>query len=147
MSRTRGWPVSRPESGTPAATGTCPFCRLEPAQIVSGNEHALAFLDRYPVAAGHTLVIPRRHVESIFALPPDERASLWQLVADVRAQLQAEHRPHAFTVGVNDGEAAGQTIGHGHVHVIPRWRGDVPDARGGIRWVIPAKAPYWNESA
>jgi diadenosine tetraphosphate (Ap4A) HIT family hydrolase len=129
-----------------AETGTCPFCRLERAQIVRENEHALALLDRYPIADGHTLVIPRRHVQSVFALPPAERASLWQLVADVRTGLQAEHRTHAFTVGINDGEAAGQTIGHGHVHVIPRRRGDVPDARGGIRWVIPENAPYWDES-
>jgi diadenosine tetraphosphate (Ap4A) HIT family hydrolase len=89
-------------------------------------------------------VVPVRHVVSIFDLQPDELADVWRLVGEVRAALAASHTPDGFTIGVNDGEAAGQTVGHAHVHVIPRRRGDVPDPRGGVRWVIPDRAPYWE---
>lgn len=132
---------------TPWDVTDCAFCDLPSGSIVEQSEHALAFRDRYPVAPGHTLVIPRRHVQSPFDLDAEELASLWTLVARVRRRLAAEFAPDAFTVGVNDGAAAGQTIMHAHVHVIPRRTGDVADPRGGIRWVIPARAPYWNEPA
>ncbi len=122
----------------------CPFCRLLPDQVVAEDQFALAIRDRYPVATGHTLVIPRHHVQSLFELPYNELVTVWQLVAKVRTQLHTQLRPDAFTIGVNDGSAAGQTVGHAHVHVIPRTKGDVPDPRGGIRWVIPEKAPYWS---
>ena len=125
----------------------CPFCDLPAGGVVERNQHALAFRDRYPLAAGHTLVIPRRHVESPFDLAPEELTALWSLVAQVRRSLASEFAPDAFTIGVNDGVAAGQTIPHAHVHVIPRWTGDVADPRGGLRWVIPTRAPYWNEPA
>jgi diadenosine tetraphosphate (Ap4A) HIT family hydrolase len=123
----------------------CPFCHPLPDQLVAEDQYALAIRDRYPVTPNHTLVIPRRHVGSIFDLPPDELVSLWQLVANVRTQLHAQLRPDAFTIGINDGAAAGQTVDHAHVHVIPRTIGDILDPRGGIRWVIPEKAPYWSE--
>lgn len=122
----------------------CPFCDLPSESVVDQNHHALAFRDRYPIAAGHTLVIPRRHVASPFDLAPEELAAVWSLVAQVRRSLAEEVAPDAFTIGVNDGVAAGQTIMHAHVHVIPRWVGDVRDPRGGIRWVIPEHAPYWK---
>lgn len=125
----------------------CPFCHLPPASIVEHNQHAVAFRDRYPLAPGHMLIVPRRHVASLFDLDPEELACVWSLVAQVRRTLAANLAPDAFTVGLNDGIAAGQTIMHAHVHVIPRWAGDVADPRGGIRWVIPARAPYWNETA
>lgn len=121
----------------------CPFCAVLPDGILLENDRALAFRDRYPVSAGHTLVIPRRHVVSAFDLDPVERDALWRLVADVRTMLQAELAPDGFTVGINDGVAAGQTVLHAHVHVIPRRTDDVPDPRGGIRWVIPGEASYW----
>jgi diadenosine tetraphosphate (Ap4A) HIT family hydrolase len=127
--------------------GTCVFCALLPETAVAQNDHAVAFRDRYPIAGGHTLVVPRRHVESAFELDADELAALWTLVADVRRSLAAELAPDAFTIGVNDGVAAGQTVMHAHVHVIPRWNGDVADPRGGIRRVIPAKAAYWEPAA
>lgn len=125
----------------------CPFCDLLPSSVVEQNELAVAIRDRYPIAEGHTLVVPRRHVESLFDLGPGELASVWDLVSCVRRSLVEELAPDAFTVGVNDGVAAGQTVRHAHMHVIPRWAGDVADPRGGIRWVIPAKAPYWNPPA
>jgi hypothetical protein len=89
--------------------------------------------------------VPHRHVESIFQLDAEERASIWNLVVAVRDRLRRSHRPpDGFNVGPNDGVEAGQTVLHGHVHVIPRYRGDMPDPRGGIRWVIPQKANYWD---
>jgi diadenosine tetraphosphate (Ap4A) HIT family hydrolase len=105
----------------------------------------VAVADAFPVAEGHLLVIPRRHVASLFDLREAEQAAVWGLVAQVRGWLVSELRPDGFTVGVNDGLAAGQTVLHAHVHVIPRRTGDVADPRGGVRWVLPAKAPYWIE--
>jgi diadenosine tetraphosphate (Ap4A) HIT family hydrolase len=108
------------------------------------NDAAIAFSDGFPVSRGHTLVVPKRHVGSVFELAPAELANLWQLVSEVRAHLSRELNADGFTIGVNDGQAAGQTIAHGHVHVIPRRLGDVPDPRGGVRWVVPEKAAYWS---
>ena len=88
-------------------------------------------------------MIPKRHVASIFDLPSDELAALWQEVALVR-NLLAKLKPDGFNVGVNDGTAAGQTVPHGHIHVIPRHQGDTADPRGGIRWIMPDKAKYWK---
>ena len=91
------------------------------------------------------LVVPKRHVASLFDLPDEEQAAIWKLVAQVRGKLASELQPDGFNVGVNDGPAAGQTVPHAHVHIIPRRAGDVPDPRGGVRWVVPAKAQYWVE--
>jgi diadenosine tetraphosphate (Ap4A) HIT family hydrolase len=124
---------------------TCPFCPVSPDRIILANEHAVAFRDGYPVAEGHTLVVPRQHVASVFDLGPADQAALWQLVGQAREQLKDELHPDAFTIGINDGVAAGQTVPHAHVHVIPRWTSDVPDPRGGVRWVIPGKADYWSK--
>jgi diadenosine tetraphosphate (Ap4A) HIT family hydrolase len=109
------------------------------------NKLAVALADEFPVAVGHTLVVPRRHVASLFELPSDELATLWRLVVDARARLLRDLNPDGFTVGVNDGSAAGQTVMHAHVHVIPRRNGDVDDPRGGVRWIIPDKARYWRD--
>lgn len=128
------------------ARGRCPFCDLDKSQIHLEADFAAAFPDAFPVAEGHTLVIPKRHVASLFELRDDEQQAIWKLVALVRARLLAELAPDGFNVGVNDGPAAGQTVPHAHVHVIPRLNGDVPDPRGGVRWVVPAKAPYWQEA-
>jgi diadenosine tetraphosphate (Ap4A) HIT family hydrolase len=82
---------------------------------------ARALRDSFPISNGHTLVIPRRHVPSIFELSEEERSDVWRVVTEVRRQLQNELRPAAFNIGVNDGRAAGQTVLHAHVHVIPRY--------------------------
>ena len=109
------------------------------------SELAVSFLDGFPVTQGHTLVIPKRHVASLFELPDEEQAAVWKLVAQVRASLAAELQPDGFNVGVNDGTASGQTVMHAHVHIIPRHTGDVADPRGGVRWIMPDKARYWDE--
>lgn len=121
----------------------CPFCDPEASRIQMANEVAVAVFDGFPVAEGHTLVVPKRHVASLFDLSDVEQTALWRLVAQVRAGLLAGLKPDGFNVGVNDGAAAGQTVMHAHVHVIPRRAGDVPDPRGGVRWVVPGKAAYW----
>lgn len=121
---------------------TCPFC--SPTSFVAATPLAIAVRDAFPLSNGHTLVVPRRHVESLFELTADELAEVWQLVPHVRGILTTRFSPAGFTIGINDGEAAGQTVPHAHVHVIPRYRDDVPDPRGGIRWVIPEKAAYWE---
>ena len=102
------------------------------------------FFDGYPITPGHSLVIPRRHIPSLFKLPFDEQLYLWTKVAMVRTLLIENFHPDGFNIGMNDGEAAGQTISHAHIHVIPRYHGDVPDPRGGVRWIIPSKAAYWS---
>ena len=124
---------------------TCPFCLIEPARLVASSEAAIAIRDAYPITEGHTLVLPRIHVKSIFELSALQQGALWALVAEVRQSLAREMSVGDFNIGVNDGPAAGQTVEHAHVHVIPRREGDVPDPRGGVRQVIPAKARYWEK--
>ena len=126
-----------------ASKAGCPFCTLDPSRYWVKSERAVAFPDAHPVTEGHTLVVPRKHVASIYELTADEQAAVWSLVADVRQRLLTGVNADGFNIGVNDGLAAGQTIEHAHVHVIPRHKGDVPDPRDGIRWIIDDKANYW----
>ncbi|MEA3210755.1 MAG: hypothetical protein QOE70_3812 [Chthoniobacter sp.] len=126
-------------------TSDCPFCNLADDQCVLDSEDVRAFRDSFPISKGHTLVIPRQHVASIFDLEDDELAAIWSAVSQVRRRLQKEFNPNGFNIGVNDGEAAGQTVAHAHVHLIPRYAGDAPDPRGGVRWIIPSKADYWSD--
>ena len=123
----------------------CPFCDIAPERIVARNSLAIAVSDGFPVSEGHTLVLPREHKANLFDLPGQTQAALWQLVAEVRNELQFDLAPAGFNIGLNDGVAAGQTVMHVHIHVIPRYRGDVRDPRGGIRCVIPGKAKYWKD--
>lgn len=127
------------------SAATCPFCNLSTARVLFRNEAALAVRDAYPVSPGHTLLIPLRHIASIFDATPGERQALFQLLELARAQLESEFSPAAYNIGINDGAVAGQTVPHLHVHLIPRYPGDVPDPRGGIRWIIADKADYWTE--
>lgn len=108
------------------------------------HEDAIAIRDKYPVSEGHTLIIPRRHIRSLFDLQAEEQAGMWSMVAEVRAFLVRQFAPDGFNLGVNDGDAAGQTVDHAHVHLIPRRRGDQPDPRGGVRNIFPEHARYWE---
>ena len=121
----------------------CPFCHLEKSRITLDNDSAVAFIDAFPVTEGHTLIVPKRHVVSLFDLSEAELSEVWKLVSLVRGKLMGELKTDGFNIGVNDGPAAGQTVMHAHVHVIPRRKNDVADSRGGIRWVMPNKAAYW----
>jgi len=107
------------------------------------NDSCIALFDGFPITKGHALVIPRSHAASVFDLPAVERAVLWQFVEQVRDAVKNEFSPDAFNIGLHDGTDAGQTVPHAHIHIIPRRKGDVPDPRGGLRWIIPEKAKYW----
>jgi superfamily II DNA or RNA helicase/diadenosine tetraphosphate (Ap4A) HIT family hydrolase len=121
---------------------SCPFCAPAVERVLFSTDTALAFRDLYPVSPGHTLVIPRRHAADWWGLTPAERAEIGELVERVKRNLDAECSPDGYNVGFNAGTAAGQTVLHAHVHVIPRFAGDVPDPRGGVRWVVPDTSGY-----
>ncbi|MEI6308689.1 MAG: HIT family protein [bacterium] len=123
----------------------CPFCSINPSLVLCANKVGLAIRDRFPVSLGHSLVMPFIHTNSIFDLPDQDQQILWELVIQLRKEIMVEFNPIAFNIGINDGLAAGQTVPHAHIHVIPRYNNDKADPRGGIRWVIPKKAPYWKE--
>lgn len=121
----------------------CPFCELDADRVWLQNQFGIVLWDAFPITEGHALVVPRRHVASIYELSTEEQAALWTLVANARQRLNADLHPDGFNIGLNDGEAAGQTILHAHIHIIPRYSGDVADPRGGVRWIISEKARYW----
>ena len=116
-----------------------PFLNLE--KIIE-NENAFAIYDGFPVSKGHVLIIPKRVVAEIFDLNNEEYSSCFNLVKDVKKILEEKFKPDGFNIGINNGEKAGQTVFHAHIHVIPRYKGDVPNPRGGIRHVIPGKGNY-----
>jgi diadenosine tetraphosphate (Ap4A) HIT family hydrolase len=118
----------------------CLFCA--PRERCGENELAYAARDTYPVSRGHTLIIPFRHCADFFELSRDELAACMELLIEQRNSLTRELKPDGFNVGINVGQAAGQSIFHVHIHLIPRYRGDHPEPRGGVRNVIPQKADY-----
>lgn len=125
----------------------CPFCQIPSERIIAQNAHAFAIRDAFPVSPGHTLIIPQRHVGSFFDTTPEEKLALLDLIDVVGAGFIAPEtvaKPDAYNIGINDGPAAGQTVPHLHIHLIPRYKNDVPDPRGGVRWVVPEKARYWQ---
>lgn len=122
----------------------CPFCCLAADRMLLQDELSFAIRDGFPVSTGHTLVIPRRHVQSFFEIGHEERLSLLAMLDAARAELDRSHRPDGYNIGINDGAAGGQTIPHLHIHLIPRYEGDQSDPRGGIRWIFRDKADYWS---
>ena len=119
----------------------CIFCRID-RPLFAETKLSLAFLDGFPVSSGHTLIIPKRHVVSLWEMGDDEYADAFDLVRRVKDILQEKFQPQGFNVGVNCGEAAGQSVFHAHIHIIPRYNGDVPSPRGGVRNIIPGKGNY-----
>lgn len=128
-------------------SATCPFCTLPESRALFRNSAAVAVRDAYPVTQGHTLVIPLRHFASFFEATAQERDAMLALLDEAKLQLQSEFSPAGYNIGINDGAAAGQTVSHLHIHLIPRYPGDRPDPRGGVRWVMPDKADYWSKSS
>jgi diadenosine tetraphosphate (Ap4A) HIT family hydrolase len=122
----------------------CLFCNLPDSRIIASSPLAMVIRDAYPISPGHTLIIPKRHISSFFESNNEERLELLNLLDQARLKLLTEFNPTAFNIGINDGAAAGQTIAHLHIHLIPRYINDQPDPRGGVRWVIPEKAKYWS---
>ncbi len=120
----------------------CPFCSLDREKILFENQMAAAFLDHFPVALGHTLIVTKRHIADVEEATEAEITAIFQLISRCRAYIMETYPCQAFNIGVNAGEAAGQTVFHLHFHLIPRRRGDVPNPRGGVRKVIPNLARY-----
>ena len=123
----------------------CPFCSLPSERIIDRNEHGLVVRDGFPISPGHTLIIPKRHTGSFFDLTETERLDLLLLLDKAKLNLENEFKPDGYNIGINDGPAAGQTVPHLHIHLIPRYAGDRADPRGGVRWIIPEKADYWSK--
>ena len=122
----------------------CPFCPPNPEQVIAQSPLTFTIRDSFPVSPGHTLIIPRRHYAGLFDATPEEITEIWQALRQAADDLTREHQPDGFNVGINVGEAAGQTVMHLHVHLIPRYAGDQPDPRGGIRRIFPELADYWT---
>lgn len=119
----------------------CLFCK-DPRGVSIQHELAYSARDSYPASLGHTVVIPRRHVSSFFDLTPEEVAACMGLIKEEKKLIDEEFNPDGYNIGVNVGPAAGQSIFHVHIHIIPRYKGDVENPQGGVRHVIPKKAYY-----
>lgn len=126
----------------------CPFCEINNnsnhPRIKKENQHAFVILDGFPVTEGHTLIIPKRHIGSFFEITPTEHQALFQLIEQIKPLLDEQYQPAGYNIGINDGPAAGQTVPHLHIHLIPRYNEENRDPRGGVRWIIPEKADYWS---
>ncbi len=121
----------------------CPFCGLDDGRVVVAESAvAFAIYDKFPVNPGHALIIPKRHCADYFELSWEEQEGCWRLLNEVRRVVADRFNPDGFNVGINVGAIAGQTVLHVHLHLIPRYRGDVEEPRGGVRGVIPARQQY-----
>ena len=125
--------------------GECLFCDMDEDHIIEQYRDWYVVRDLFPVNRGHTLIVLNDHRRSISELSEWPWEELRDILNDQMARLREETGCTDFNIGINDGRAAGQTVPHGHVHVIPRHQGDSPDPRGGIRWIKPEKARYWGE--
>jgi diadenosine tetraphosphate (Ap4A) HIT family hydrolase len=121
-------------------TQNCPFCH--PDSVLFGNDLAYAKADKFPVNPGHLLIIPRRHVADFFRTTEEEKAALLSMLDKAKKYLDGKHTPAGYNVGINVGEVAGQTVMHVHMHLIPRYQGDLEKPRGGVRGVIPSRQSY-----
>jgi diadenosine tetraphosphate (Ap4A) HIT family hydrolase len=120
----------------------CPFCSIDPSRIAFSNDLVIAIWDGFPVSPGHLLIVPRRHAPAWLDLSSVEKSAIWLAIDRGQALISERFRPDGFNVGFNQNAAAGQTVFHFHLHIIPRYTGDVADPRGGVRHVIPNKANY-----
>lgn len=120
----------------------CIFCDLPKEKIILENELARAFYDEFPVSKGHILIIPKRHIANFFELEQKELNDINSLILECKKIIDNKYAPDGYNIGVNVGKHAGQSVFHVHVHLIPRYKGDVADPKGGIRGVIPEKQNY-----
>lgn len=120
----------------------CIFCLRDSLEIIAENDLALAFYDACPVSKGHVLIIPKRHMDTYFDALPEEHCAINRLIIETRLFLDKKFNPDGYNIGANVGQAAGQTVFHFHIHIIPRYRGDVEDPRGGVRKVIPTRGSH-----
>ena len=126
------------------ASRPCPFCRLDPARILAEDALSVVYRDGFPVSPGHAVIIPRRHVATLFEATREEQIALLDALAQAKRLIDRQHQPDGYNIGINHGQAGGQSVPHLHIHLIPRYRGDKEDPRGGVRWVLPDKAKYWD---
>lgn len=119
---------------------SCPFCKK--IKKIIENEKAFAIYDKYPVSKGHLLIITKRHVKSYFTTTHEEKKALDDLICKAKKLLDKKYNPDGFNIGINEGESAGQTVDHLHIHLIPRYKGDIKNPTGGVRGVIPEKRIY-----
>ncbi len=129
-------------SNVDMCNANCIFCDISHNRIIGENDLCFAILDSFPVSEGHTLIIPKRHVADYFDLCSEEVMSMYALMKDLKLKLDADLSPDGYNVGININESAGQTRYHVHMHLIPRYKGDVENPRGGVRDVIPNKQKY-----
>lgn len=120
----------------------CKFCDVSPDKNFLNRDVGFAQWDKHPVNPGHALVIPNRHFADYFDATEEERNALWKLVFDVKHIIDDKHGPDGFNVGINVGPVAGQSILHLHIHIIPRYQGDMENPQGGVRGVIPGRQKY-----
>jgi len=121
---------------------SCIFCNIEKERIITENEFAFAIYDSFPVSQGHILVIPKKHINNYFEADSQTKEQLWKLVDECKEIVDKKFNPAGYNIGINCGEAAGQTVMHLRIHLIPRYLGDIENPRGGVRGVIPNKRIY-----
>lgn len=126
----------------------CFFCDIqkENENLVIESDNFFAMLDNFPISKGHSLIIPKNHIGSFFTLNDLELKELYDLIKQVKAIINEKYRPDGWNLGINEGRAAGQSIDHLHIHLIPRYLGDVSDPHGGVRNIIHSKGDYRNEA-
>lgn len=121
----------------------CVFCgEIDKDRVIYEDSTWIAILDSYPVSEGHTLLIPKRHCKTYFDLNYIETSTLPLTLNVVKFILDSKYKPNGYNIGINCGESAGQTVMHCHIHIIPRYDGDVEDPRGGVRGCIPSRMSY-----
>jgi diadenosine tetraphosphate (Ap4A) HIT family hydrolase len=121
----------------------CPFCNPDKdREIILESASVYAIYDKFPVNNGHVLIIPKKHVSNYFELSFKEQSACWFVLNSVQKIIQEKFNPDGFNIGINVNETAGQTVPHVHIHLIPRYNGDVEKPRGGVRGVIPGKKEY-----
>jgi diadenosine tetraphosphate (Ap4A) HIT family hydrolase len=123
----------------------CPFCTPADGRICFDSGLVFSMPDGYPISPGHSLIILKRHIETWFEATAEEKAAMITAIDQVKVIIEHEHKPTAWNIGVNSGRDAGQTVPHLHLHVIPRYPGDIDDPRGGIRNILPGKARWWEQ--
>ena len=120
----------------------CLFCHPKPEEIIEETEHALLITDSFPVSNGHCLIVPRRHIETFFDCTEEENREFHYLTLQAKKYVEKNYSPDGYNIGCNNGVDAGQSVFHLHIHVIPRYKGDVENPKGGVRWVVPKNSQY-----
>jgi diadenosine tetraphosphate (Ap4A) HIT family hydrolase len=124
----------------------CPFCHRDPARVLAEDELTVIYKDGFPVSPGHTVILPKRHVATLFEATEEEQQALLKALNRAKVILDEAHHPDGYNIGINHRAAGGQTVPHLHIHLIPRYKGDREDPRGGVRWVLPERARYWSDA-